>query len=59
MQRVIMKSENHRATMTRASVDFEGSCVSARLFNRELRDCTPAALPVDAYNTVVEQAAIA
>lgn len=26
MQRVIMKSKIHRATVTRASVDFEGSC---------------------------------
>ncbi len=59
MQRVIMKSENHRATMTRASVDFEGSWVSARLSNRALRDWTSAVLPVDANNTVVGQAAIA
>jgi aspartate 1-decarboxylase len=26
MQRVIMKSKIHRATVTRAAVDFEGSC---------------------------------
>jgi aspartate 1-decarboxylase len=26
MQRVIMKSKIHRATVTRASIDFEGSC---------------------------------
>ena len=26
MQRVIMKSKIHRATVTRANVDFEGSC---------------------------------
>jgi aspartate 1-decarboxylase len=59
MQRVIMKSENHRATMTRALVDFEGTCVSAHMSNRALRDCTSAALPVDANTVVVEQAAIA
>jgi len=26
MQRVIMKSKIHRATVTRAAIDFEGSC---------------------------------
>ena len=57
MQRVIMKSENHRATMTRAS-GFERESVSARMSNRTLRDCTSAVLRMDA-NRVVEQAAIA
>jgi len=57
MQRVIMKSEKHRATMTRAS-GFEGRSVSARMCNRALRDCTSAVLRMD-VDRVVEQAAIA
>jgi hypothetical protein len=57
MQRVIMKSENHRATMTRAS-GFEGESVSVRMSNRALRDCTSAMLRMDPAR-VVEQAAIA
>jgi hypothetical protein len=59
MQRVIMKSRNHRATTSRASVGFEGSCVSARIV-----ECTPRNRPLkmlrlDANHRIVEQAAIA
>jgi aspartate 1-decarboxylase len=53
MQRVIMKSEIHRATVTRAVIDFEG------MDERELRDFTPTIVRVDAGNRVREQAAIA
>jgi aspartate 1-decarboxylase len=58
MQRVIMKSRNHRATTSRASVGFEGSCVSAPIVDRALRDCTLTMLRMGA-NHLVEQAAIA
>jgi aspartate 1-decarboxylase len=53
MQRVIMKSEIHRATVARAVIDFEG------LDQRALRDFTPTTVCVDAGNRVREQAAIA
>jgi hypothetical protein len=58
MQRVIMKSELHSATVTQAS-DFQHSCHRARMYERELRDCTSMARHVDAQNHVIEQAAIA
>jgi aspartate 1-decarboxylase len=53
MQRVIMKSEIHRASVTRAVIDFEG------MDERELRHLTPAVARVDAGNRAREQAAIA
>ena len=53
MQRVIMKSEIHRATVTRDVIDFE------RMDEREPRDCTPTIVRVNAGNRFREQAAIA
>jgi hypothetical protein len=58
MQRVIMKSELHSATMTRAS-DFQHSCGIARMYEHELRDCTSIAPHVDAHDQMVERAAVA
>jgi len=58
MQRVIMKSRDHRATMSRAA-GFEGSCVSVRVCNRVLRHRTSTVAHADARNGIVEQAAIA
>jgi hypothetical protein len=58
MQRVIMKSELHSATMTRAS-DFQCSRGCTPMYERELRDCTFMATRVDAQNHMVQQAAIA
>ena len=52
MQRVIMKSRIHRATVTRALIDFEGSCGTTR-------DFSPTIVRVDANNRIREQAAIA
>jgi hypothetical protein len=53
MQRVIMKSKIHRATVTRADLVFEGSC------GGESRDGAPMSVRVDAQNRVHGQAAIA
>ncbi len=53
MQRVIMKSEIHRASVTRAVIDFEG------MDERELRLFTPTIARGGAGNGVREQAAIA
>lgn len=50
MQRVIMKSETHGATETRAVVHFERSC--------DLRDVLPVISRVIAHN-IGEQAAVA
>jgi hypothetical protein len=58
MQRVIMKSELHSATVTRTS-GFQHSCRRARMYEREMRDCTSTARHVDAPHHVVEQAAVA
>ncbi len=59
MQRVIMKSEIHRATMGGAALDFDGSCgVAPALMRAAGIDCTPASVCVDAIR-VREQAAIA
>jgi hypothetical protein len=58
MQRVIMKSELHSATLTRA-IGFQGSRGTARMYEHELRDCTLPALRFHAHNDVVEQAAVA
>ncbi|MHB8490490.1 MAG: aspartate 1-decarboxylase [Candidatus Dormibacteria bacterium] len=52
MQRVIMKSKIHRATVTRVLIDFEGSCATTR-------DSAPTIVRVDADNRIREQAAIA
>ena len=53
MQRVIMKSKIHRATVTRADLVFEGSC------GGESRDFAPTTVRVDVQTSVHEQAAIA
>jgi aspartate 1-decarboxylase len=53
MQRVIMQSEIHRATVARAVIDLEG------MDQRELRDFTLTIVRADAGNRVREQAAIA
>jgi aspartate 1-decarboxylase len=60
MQRVIMKSEIHRATMRRATLDFGGSCGSAPALMRAANiDFAPTIVCVAAGNRVGEQAAIA
>ncbi|MFZ0129820.1 MAG: aspartate 1-decarboxylase [Candidatus Dormiibacterota bacterium] len=62
MQRVIMKSKIHRATVTRAAVDYIGSCgVAPELMHAGALcgDCTPAIVHADATNRIREQAAIA
>ena len=59
MQRVIMKSEIHRATMGGAALDFDGSCGVAPALMRAGIDCTLTSVCVDAANRVREQAAIA
>ena len=60
MQRVIMKSEIHRATMGGAALDFDGSCAIAPALTHA---ADVAALRrshvLDAANRVREQAAIA
>jgi hypothetical protein len=53
MQRVIMKSKIHRATVTRADPVFEGSC------GGESRDVAPTMVCAGAQNRVREQVAIA
>jgi aspartate 1-decarboxylase len=52
MQRVIMKSRVHHATMKRAAVDFEGSCAMPG-------DRTPVIVCAEAHTRMGEQAAIA
>jgi hypothetical protein len=52
MQRVIMKSRVHHATMKRAAVDFEGSCAMPG-------DSAPVIVCVDEHTRIGEQAAIA
>lgn len=60
MQRVIMKSEIHRATMGGAALDFDGSCgVAPALMRAADIDHMPASMSVDAAIRVREQAAIA
>jgi len=60
MQRVIMKSEIHRATVRRAALDFDGSCgIAPALMRAADTDFTPTIVCVDAANRVGEQAAIA
>jgi aspartate 1-decarboxylase len=60
MQRVIMKSEIHRATMGRAALDFDGSCgVAPALMRAADIDFLPTIPYVDAAIRVREQAAIA
>ena len=58
MQRVIMNSEIHRATMGADALDFDGSCGVAPALMRAA-DFTPSIMCVDAANRVREQAAIA
>ncbi len=58
MQRVIMKSEIHRATMGGAALDFDGSCGVATALMRAA-GFTRSTMCVDAGNRVREQAAIA
>ena len=58
MQRVIMKSEIHRATMGGAALDFDRSCDVALALMRAA-GFTPSTMCVDAVNRVREQAAIA
>jgi aspartate 1-decarboxylase len=58
MQRVIMKSEIHRATMGGAALDFDRSCVVARASMRAA-DFAPSTTCVEASDRVREQAAIA
>ena len=58
MQRVIMKSEIHRATMGEAALDFDGSCGVAPALMRAAA-FTPSTMCVDAADRVREQAAIA
>jgi aspartate 1-decarboxylase len=67
MQRVIMKSKIHRATVTRADLDYEGSCgiapelmrASAHVDESEMRDFASTIVHVDVQNRIREQAAIA
>jgi aspartate 1-decarboxylase len=64
MQRVIMKSKIHRATVTRADLDYEGSCgiapellrASNMVPGEQLRDFAPTVVHVDAQNRIREQA---
>ena len=59
MQRVIMKSEIHRATMGGAALDFDGSCAIAPASMRADIVCTPTIVYVDdATNRVGDRAAI-
>jgi aspartate 1-decarboxylase len=60
MQRVIMKSKIHRATMGGAALDFDGSCGVAPVLMRIADiDSTPSITYADAGSRVAEQAAIA
>jgi aspartate 1-decarboxylase len=60
MQRVIMKSEIHRATMGGAALDFDGSCgVAPALMRAANIDSTRSIMCADAGSRVAEQAAIA
>ena len=60
MQRVIMKSKIHRATVMRSVVDFDGSCGIAPALSRAANVAfTPSIVCVDAADRVAEQAAIA
>ena len=61
MQRVIMKSEIHDATMGGAALDFDGSCAIAPSSMRAADIvCTPTIMCVDeAANRVGDRAAIA
>ena len=61
MQRVIMKSKIHRATVTRAAVDYIESCgIAPQLMDAgALCDCMPTIVHADATNRICEQAAIA
>jgi aspartate 1-decarboxylase len=60
MQRVIMKSEIHRATMGGAALDYDGSCAIAPALSRAANVAfTPSIVCVDAADRVAEQAAIA
>ena len=59
MQRVIMKSKIHGATVTQAAVDFEGSCGIAPELMRAPNLAPGEMVRADADNRVREQAAIA
>jgi len=59
MQRVIMKSEIHRATMGGAALDFDGSCGVAPLLRAANIDCARSIMCADAGSCVAEQAATA
>jgi hypothetical protein len=68
MQRVIMKSKIHRATVTRTGIDFEGSCGIAPELVRasdgvfgvpDKLDSASTHVHGDALSSVRERAAIA
>ena len=60
MQRVIMKSKIHRATVTRVVVDFVGSCGIAPELMRAGAFCAPSGDRAGGrHNRIREQAAIA
>lgn len=59
MQRVIMRSRIHRATMTRAAIGLQRSCGVAPEFTRAAKLAPGEMLRADADKRVREQAAIA
>jgi aspartate 1-decarboxylase len=59
VQRVIMRSKIHRATMMQAVVDFQGSCGIAPEFMRATDLAPGEMVRADADNRLRVQAAIA